>query len=114
MARLLLIVKRTWPLDDFTRRVCQLGDGPHLLLAPGIVVRPDERFRPGDRLRLRRPDGSTLSARIGGFVEWSYNRTRRGDWVEFDSTIAVVNLVPDDVPIGTEVWSVDRPTQRPR
>src|SRR4051794_14154014 len=110
MARLLLIVERTWPLEDLTRRVCRLGDRPHLLLAPGIVVEPGERFRPGDRLRLKRPDGSTLGGRVGGFVGWGYTRTRHGDWVEYDSAIAVVNLVPDEVPVGTEVWSVDRPT----
>lgn len=113
MARLLLVVERTWPLEDFARRVSRLGDCPHLLLVPGIVVKPGERFRPSDRLRLKRPDGSNLDGRIGGFLGWGYNRTRHGDWAQYDSAIAVVDLVPDDVPVGTEVWSVDLPRLAP-
>jgi hypothetical protein len=108
MARLLLVVERTWVLSEFERRLHRLKDRPHLLLAPGIVVEPGEWFRPGDRLLLKRPDGSILDGRIGGFAEIGYNRTRHGDWVQYDSALAVVDLGPDDVPMGTEIWSVDR------
>jgi hypothetical protein len=113
MARLLLVVERTWVLEDFTRRVCRLEDRPHLLLGPGIDVEPGEWFRPGHGLLLKRPDGSTIDGRIGGFVRFGYNRTRHGPWVQYDSALAVPDLGPEDVPVGTEVWSVDRPPPGP-
>src|SRR5262245_8271190 len=113
MARLLLIVENVWPLEDFTQRVCHLADRPHLLLVPGIDVEPGERFRPGDRLELIRPDGPTLEGRSRGLVGRVYKPTRNGDWAKYDNAIAVIDLVPEDVPVGTEIWSVDRPSQRP-
>lgn len=67
----------------------------------GIVPQGDERYRVGDKLELRRPDGVVLNTRIVG--------------LEFlnpmppDHAIAVllpVGLPKDDVSLGTEVWSV--------
>jgi hypothetical protein len=67
---------------------------------PGIVPVEDERFRRGDSLLLKRPDGSEIQARIGGFELPNPN----------PGLVVVVNLLEltkDDVPIGTQVWSVD-------
>ncbi len=88
-----------------------LSERPHLLLYPGIAVESGEVFRPGDSLLLKRPDGSMVNARIGGFLEVSYNRTCQGvtHWVTYDSCIAMPDLDRDEVPPGTEVWSVDPP-----
>jgi hypothetical protein len=110
MARLLFVVERTWLLEDYFSRLCGLGDHPHMLLAPGIVVEPGERFRPGGCLLMKRPDGSTLDGRIAGFVMMHY-RNRDGNLVEGDYMVAITDLESADVPIGTEVWSVDPPSR---
>ena|SRR5271165_2949356 len=107
MARLLMVVESVLPLTEFVRRVKRLGEHPHLLLTPGIALEPGERFRLGDSLVLKRPDGSALIARIGDFLERSYDRSHLGGWVTNDSCIAVPDLASDDLPPGTEVWSVD-------
>ncbi len=64
-----------------------------------------------DSLFLKRPDGSKVNARIGGFLKVGYNRTFQSvtHWVTYDSCIAVPDLGRDEVPPGTEVWSVDPP-----
>ncbi len=105
MARLLVTVENTWVDPAWMRRFHRLPGRPHLCLAPGVVVRPSERFRPGDRLLLKRPDGSSVEARIGGFVCQRYP-------IRDDNLIAVPNLLPGDVPVGTEVWSVDETAVR--
>jgi hypothetical protein len=90
MARLLFKVE-----DSFTVRT------RGLVIIPGIVPQGDERFRVGGRLELRRPDGVVLNTQILG--------------LEFlnpmppDYAIAVLlplGLTTDEVPLGTEVWSV--------
>jgi hypothetical protein len=103
-ARLLLVVERVWPLDEFTRRVFRLGDRPHLLLVPGIDVEPGERFRPGDRLRLKRPDGLT-SDPCGRSI-----MRRSTKWVAFlaVSAAGLVSLV-----ISTSRAQVDAPQAPP-
>ncbi len=109
MARRLVIVESVSPLAAF---VCQghgLGDRPHLLLKPGMTPEPGEVFRPGDGLVLKRPDGSILITQIAGCLEVGYNRTRHGGWVWDENCIAVPELNRNDVPPGTEVWSVDSP-----
>ena len=55
MARRLFTVE-----DTFSIR------GRGLVLVPGIVPEGDERFRVGDRITLRRPDGSSIDTQIGG------------------------------------------------
>jgi hypothetical protein len=85
---------------------------------PGIVPVEGEHFRRGDSLLLKRPDGSEIRTRIGGFEMPNPN----------PGPVVLVNLLElnaDDVPIGTQVWSVDtaakdddvrvaRPAVRPR
>ncbi len=65
-----------------------------IILVPGIIPAVSERFRVGDALRLRRPDGSEVETRI--------------DSIELTSGKAafpiVVRLAKSEVPIGTEVW----------
>jgi hypothetical protein len=67
------------------------------ILVPGIVPEGDERFRIGDVLRLRRPDGSELQATIDGIH--SFNVGVHGGYA------IVVALPKSEVPVGTEVWS---------
>ena len=105
MARLLVTVEKTWVDPAWMRRFHRLPGRPHLCLAPGVVVGPSECFRPGDQLLLKRPDGSAVEARIGGFVCQCYP-------IRDDNLIAVPDLLPGDVPVGTEVWSVDETAVR--
>jgi hypothetical protein len=46
MARRLFVVEDAFAIKD-----------RGLVLVPGILPSGDERFRPGDRIRLRKPDG---------------------------------------------------------
>ena len=67
-------------------------------IAPGIVPIEGEKFRVGDRLFLKRPDGTRLLSAIGGLGFFNPNpRCKIG--------IFLKGLTKDDVPIGTEVWS---------
>ena len=76
--------------DTFTIR------GRGTILVPGIVPEGDERFRIGDALRLRRPDGSEVEATIDGIECFT---PPPGIYP------IVVTLPKSDVPLGTEVWS---------
>ena len=89
MARRLFTVE-----DSFRLRVAAFS-------VPGIVPQGDERFRIGDPIKLKRPDGSEIAWQIGG-LEMLYPRPPQNDVV-----ILLKGLGKDDVPIGTEVWSVD-------
>lgn len=111
MARLLTVIESVSPIADWFCRAEGLGERRHLLLKPGIALEPGEIFRPGDSLVLKRPDGSMVSARIGGFLEVGYNKSCQGvtRWVTYDSCIAIPDLHGDEIPPGTEVWSVDPP-----
>jgi hypothetical protein len=73
--------------------------GRGLVLIPGIVPIGDERFWIGDRLLLKRPDCSEIRTTIGGIE--LMNPVRNHDF-----TILLKGLMKEDVPIGTEVWSV--------
>jgi hypothetical protein len=95
MARCLFIVE-----DMFLIR------GRGLVVVPGILCQGEERFRVGDPLLLKRPEGSCLQWRIGGIelISCSPPRTKN------EVVILLRDLSKDDVPIGTEVWSVDSPS----
>jgi hypothetical protein len=71
-----------------------------LVLAPGIIPEGEERFRVGDPITLLRPDGSSIEARIGGLELLDPNPRR-------DVVIMLKGMTKCDVPVGTEVWSVD-------
>lgn len=86
MARRILTVSET-----FTIR------GRGVVLLPGLVPIGDERFRIGDALVLKRPDGDDGTVLIGGLDLTSGP----------DLPVLLTGLMKEDVPIGTEVWSVD-------
>jgi len=73
--------------------------GHGLVLVPGIIPVGEERFRVGDPILLRRPDGTSVSATIGG-LEFLCPNPRR------DIVILLKGFSKQDVPLGTEVWSV--------
>jgi hypothetical protein len=74
--------------------------GRGLVLVPGIIPEGDERFRVGDRITLRPPDGTSRDKRIGGLELLDPNPRR-------DVVIMLIGLAKEDVPVGTEVWSFD-------
>ena len=74
--------------------------GRGLVLVPGIIPEEDERFRVGDRITLRRPDGSSIGTRIGGLELLDPNPRH-------DVVIMLKESAKEDVPVGTEVWSSD-------
>ena len=88
MSRLLFTVT-----DTFVIR------GRGLVLFPGIAPTENERFRLGDPLQLKRPDGSIIQAEIAGF-EYPTPNPRR------EIAIMLKGINKDDVPVGTEVWSI--------
>lgn len=59
----------------------------------------DERFRAGDPLLLKRPDGSELRTRIGSLEVLDPHPTHQ-------VVVLLKELGKEDVPLGTEVWSV--------
>jgi hypothetical protein len=69
---------------------------------PGIVPQDDECFRIGDAIKLKRPDGSEIEWHIGG-LEMLYPLPPSKD-----VCILLKGLGKDDVPKGTEVWSVNK------
>jgi hypothetical protein len=85
----------------FTVEDTFLIEGRGLVLVPGIVPQGDERFRAGDPIRLKRPDGSEIEWKIGGVELLFTPRTHD------DVFILLEGLDKGDVPIGTDVWSVE-------
>lgn len=72
--------------------------GRGLVPIPGIIPIGDERFRVGDPILLKRPNGSTISTNIGG-LEFCCPHLRN------DVVILLRGLTKADIPIGTEIWS---------
>ena len=77
-----------------------LIQGRGLVLVPGILPVEDERFRAGDPLMLKRPDGLEIMTTIGGI---DFLRPNPNHVVP----VMLKDLGKDDVAVGTEVWSVD-------
>jgi translation elongation factor EF-Tu-like GTPase len=88
----------------FTVEDTFLIHGRGLILVPGIVPQGDERFKTGDSVLLKRPDGSALDWTIGGLEMAITNRKPHEPSPEIP--IMLAGLSKDDVPLGTEVWSV--------
>jgi hypothetical protein len=76
--------------------------GRGLVVVPGIIPRADEAVRIGDPLLLKRPDGTSVTTAIGGMDIFTTPTPR------LNIPILLEDLDKDDVPVGTEVWSVDR------
>jgi len=89
MGRLLFVVEDTFAIKS-----------RGLVLVPGILPEGSERFRVGDPILLRKPDGSAVETRIGGLELLCPNPRH-------DVVIMLKELTKADVPIGTEVWSMD-------
>ena len=92
MARLLFIVEESFAIK-----------GRGLVPVPGIVPQGVERFRVGDPILLKRPDGSSLAWQIGGLELISGGPPRD------DVVVLLKGLRKEEVPVGTEVWSADVP-----
>jgi hypothetical protein len=75
--------------------------GRGLVLVPGINPEGDERFRVGERIALRKPDGTSVEAPIGGLEIPMSDNPSQG------VLILLKTLTKEDVPAGTEVWSCD-------
>jgi hypothetical protein len=85
------------------RRVFNVADtftirGRGVVLLPGLTPINDERFRVGDPLLLKRPDGVEFCAWISGIELFSGTP---------EVPVLLNGLTKEDVPLGTEVWSVD-------
>jgi hypothetical protein len=84
----------------FTVSDCFTVIGRGVVLVPGLKPIGEERFKVGDEIRLRRPDAGDLIVPIAG-IELPVPNP------ENEVLIRVGNLSKEDVPVGTEVWSVD-------
>lgn len=73
-----------------------------LVPVPGVAPQGEERFRVGDPIKLKRPDGSEIEWQIGGLELLS--PPPAPDQV----VILLKSLGKGAVPIGTEVWSVNK------
>jgi hypothetical protein len=73
-----------------------------IALYPGIVPEEEERWQVGNTVLLKRPDGSSFLWQIAG-LEMCYPPPPN-----HAVTVLLKGLGKEDVPIGTEVWSVDQ------
>lgn len=71
--------------------------GRGIVLEPGITPAEGEKFRVGDTLRLVRPNGSSEIVSIAGFELFSG---------EAAPILLKESLTKEQVPVGTEVWSI--------
>jgi hypothetical protein len=91
MARCLSSVEYTFILEGRNQ----------LVLLPGIVPQGDEEFGAGDVILLRRPDGVIIEKPIAS-LELMYPLPSSGA-----VAVLVEGLRQQDVPVGTQVWSID-------
>jgi hypothetical protein len=75
--------------------------GRGVVLLPELRLIGEERFRVGDPLLLKRPDGKQDQVRIGG-LEFLTPISGRCQLV-----VMLTDRSREDVPVGTEVWSVE-------
>jgi hypothetical protein len=92
MARQLFVVEDAW-----------LIRGRGILVEPGILPMGEERLQAGDPILLKRPDGSLLNWKIGGLEMF----VRLVELRPHAVAVFLNGLGKEDVPIGTEVWSID-------
>ena len=74
--------------------------GRGLVVLPGLAPQGDERFRVGDPITLKRPTARISVGRSAG------SRSPRV-LLQMRLLMLLKGLSREDVPIGTEVWSVD-------
>jgi hypothetical protein len=85
--RLLLTVEYTF---DIT--------GRGVVITPGLKPIGEERFKIGDPLTLKTPDGKVIHTEIGS-LQLPNPNPKHKLW------IMLTKLKKSDIPIGTEVWS---------
>jgi len=73
--------------------------GRGLVACLGVSWDLQEEFQIGQTVELRRPDGSRLTTEIQGIEHISPNMHR--------VTPLLFHLSKRDLPIGTEVWTID-------
>jgi hypothetical protein len=96
MARLLCVVKDTFEIQ-----------GRGLVFMPGIVPQAGEIFRVGDLLSFKSPDGTVIARAIDA-LNMMFRAPHRMD-EEHDIHVMLKGLTQADLPIGTEICSVDSP-----
>ena len=74
--------------------------GRGVVLLPELKPVAEEKFKVGDSLRLRRPNGVEDSVPIGG-LEFMKPAGGRCQLV-----VMLTGMEQQDIPVGTEVWSV--------
>jgi hypothetical protein len=95
VARLICTIEETF---------CIAGAG--LIPSPSLVPQPGGCIHIGAFLLLKRPDGALLCSRIAGLAH--VRRPAFGGW-GVDSLLE--GLRKEDVPVGTEIWTVDTPQE---
>jgi hypothetical protein len=80
--------------------------GRGVVLLPELTLVAEERLGVGTPLRLRGPDGIESIVPIGG-LEFLKSPKRK----KCELVIMLRDKKKEDIPIGTEVWSVDRPSE---
>lgn len=92
------MVRHLFTVDD-----TYMAKGRGVVLLPGIIPQVEEHVEVGDPIRLIRPDGSEFESCIWELEHFVPQRRRSDEIV-----IVLKGLNRDDVPIGTEVWSMDK------
>ncbi|HZQ17618.1 MAG TPA: hypothetical protein VFA90_02770 [Terriglobales bacterium] len=88
--KLLIVVEDIFEFKDGT-----------LHFSPFVAIAELKEVKAGDRLELRRPDGTTIHTTLYGFDRAS--SPVRGQW----GLSVNKPLTRADIPIGTEVWKAD-------
>ena len=78
--------------------VFQLGGGHGVVVVPGIPRESEGRVKAGDRVSLRRPDGTEKRSTIVGLEMASPPHP-----VSIPILLGL-GVTKDDIPIGTELW----------
>ncbi|HEX4210633.1 MAG TPA: hypothetical protein VHY56_09585 [Candidatus Binataceae bacterium] len=81
--------------------------GRGIVLLPQLRPVGEERFRVGDPLALKRPDGIEGRVHIAGL---ELLKPLEGNCL---LVVMLSEKSKEDVPIGTEVWSVETPQTNP-
>jgi hypothetical protein len=90
MTRRLLTVEEPFTIEG--RGVC---------LSPVLVIQDDEAFQIGDPIDIRHPDGRVVRTNIAA-LELPYPNPDHGWIIMLPQSIKI-----GDIPVGSEVWSVD-------
>ena len=82
--------------------------GRCVVLLPELKPVGEEKFKVGDPLRLRRPNGVEEVVQVGGLEFLKPLDARKCQLV-----VTLSGMEQADVPVGTEVWSVGENSDNP-